>query len=133
MKKLILLLPVLLAACYRQSAIPLGNDMMEIDISAAPVYGRSGAMDMAINKAASATIEAGYDKFIIINNNGWSEMIASGTSYGSFSGNQGSASGAYGSGFSVMQKPEVKMIIHMYHNSDKGAEKAVDAHSIIKP
>ncbi len=50
-----------LNGCYHESTIPLGNDMMEIDVSAAPVYGRAGAMDMALKRAATATINAGYE------------------------------------------------------------------------
>ena len=130
MKKIIItvVLSSLISACYHQSVIPLGNDMMEIDVSAAPVYGRAGAMSMALTRAANATIAAGFDKFIVLDNKGWNELQAVGGSYGSYNGSYGNS----GSSFSVMGKPEVKMVIRMFHEGDTGSEKAVDARAVLK-
>ncbi len=105
---------------------------MQIDISAAPIYGRSGAQRIAFDNAAKATVDAGYDKFIVTNNNGWNETTASGGSYGSFNANQYNASGSYGNAFNMFRNPESTMVIRMYHYKDKGADKAIDAHKILE-
>jgi len=124
-----------LSGCATQSAMPLGNDMMQIDVSAAPIYGRAGAMQMAYQTAAKATIKAGYDKFIVVGDNGWNETTAGGASFGSFGANAtpayGSASGSYSSGWGTHRHPESSMIIHMFHKGDKGSAKAIDAQQIL--
>jgi len=124
-----------LTACSHEAAIPLGNDMMEIDTSVAPVYGRAGAQRIAIHKAAEETIAMGYDKFIVVNNDGWNELTASGGSQATYNANVGqmggSASGEKTSGWGVQRHPEAKLVIHMYHNGDKDAEKAVDARQVL--
>ena len=111
--------------------MPLGNDLMQIDVSAAPVYGRAGAQRMAFEEAAKATLDAGYDKFVVVNNAGWNEATVSGFSSGSFNATQNYASGGYSGGFGTLRHPESSMVIHMFHNGEKGAEKAVDARSVL--
>jgi hypothetical protein len=124
-----------MTGCAAATAMPLGNDMMEVDVSAAPVYGLAGAQRMAIQKAAEATLQYGYDKFIVVNNGGRNELTVSGGSYGSYnaSANQmvGNASGQEASGWGVTRHPEAKLLIHMYHNGEEGAEKAVDAKTVL--
>lgn len=126
---------ILLASCSVQSAMPLGNDMMQIDVSADPIYGRAGVQQMAIQKAAQATLDAGYDKFIVMNNNGWNENSAHGATYGQFNANAtpnyGVANGYSGGSFWTARHPESTMVIKMFHNKDKGADKAVDARTIL--
>lgn len=117
-------LSIFLMGCASQSAMPLGNDMMQIDVSAAPVYGRAGAQKMAFEKAARATLDSGYDKFIIVDNAGWNEDQSS----GNFGGNQY----GFGGSFNKLRAPEVKMIIKMFHTGDKGSEKAIDAHKVLE-
>jgi hypothetical protein len=124
-------LTVFLAGCATQSAMPLGNDMMQIDVSAAPVYGRAGAQQMAFKQAAQATLDAGYDKFVVVGNNGWTEGVAAGGGYGSASWNQYGGSGSFGSGFSTFRKPEVKMVIKMFKYKQAGSAKAVDARAVL--
>jgi hypothetical protein len=134
MHKFLLLAATLLvlAGCVHEAAIPLGNDMMEIDVSAAPIYGRAGAMDMALKRAANATLKAGYDKFIVMNNNGWNENSIAGGSYGTANANTMQAQAQNGSAFGTLRNPEVKMVIRMYHDGDKGSAKAVDAREVVK-
>lgn len=132
MKKLTyILLALALAGCATQSAIPMGNNLMQIDVSAAPVYGRAGAQKLAFEQAAKATIEAGYDKFVVVGGDNWSEKTASGGSYGSFNVNPYGGSGSGGSFFGSHRHPEVKMVIRMYHYKDKGAADAVDARKVL--
>lgn len=123
---------LMLTGCYRQTAVPLGNDMMEIDVSAAPVYGRAGAMDMALTRAANATLTAGYDKFIVMNNNGWNESTLSGGSYSQATANNMAGQAQSGSAINTFRHPEIKMVIRMFHDGDKGAAKAVDARAVLK-
>jgi len=128
---LYLITALLAAGCVHESAQPLGNNMAQIDISASPVYGRAGTQRMAMEKAANTTLQMGYDKFIVISTNGWSETTVSGAHSGSF---QGSAtqtssviSGSQNSGFSSFRHPESNLIIRMFKNGEKGSANAVDA------
>jgi hypothetical protein len=120
-----------LTACVNESAMPLGNHMMQIDVSAAPVYGRAGAQRIAMENAAKATLQAGYDKFIVLGNNDWNETTIAGGSHGSVSGSfnntSGYISGSQSSGFSSLRNPESKLVIRMYKNGEKDADSAVDA------
>ena len=122
----------IVSGCVHESAIPLGNDMAEINVSAAPVYGRAGAQRIALTNAAKATLAMGYDKFIIVNSDGWNESTFHSGTYGRASvnvaGGQASGGGYAGS----MRNPESKLIIHMFHNDDKGSTKAVDAKNILE-
>lgn len=127
MKRLLLVSVVLLSACASQNAMPLGNDMMQIDVSAAPVYGRTGAQRMAFQKAAQATIEAGYERFVVVGNEGWNESTIGGGSYASVSANPYAASGYGGSSWGSMRHPESTMVIKMFKKGDKGFDKAIDA------
>lgn len=134
MRKYLLLFTTLISfsACATQTAMPLGNNLMQIDVSAAPVYGRAGAQRLALEKAAEATLEAGYDKFIVVSNNGWNESTASGNSTASFQANQYNASGFSQNNWGTFRNPESTMVIRMYHNKDKGAAQAIDAHKYAK-
>ena len=121
-----------LSGCMAQSAIPLGNDMMEINVSAAPVYGRAGAMKAAFAEAARATLAAGYDKFVVANNDGWNEAGFAAGSYGAANVNAYSGQANRGSFAGSTRHPEAKMLIKMFHAGDKGSEKAIDAREAIK-
>lgn len=125
-----------LTACVHESVISLNANTVQIDVSAAGVYGRAGAQRIAFENAAKATIDYGYDKFVVVNNEGWNESSFSAGSYGSFGMNANqvaaNAGGAQGSYATTNRHPESKMIIKMYHYKDKGAANAIDAHKIIE-
>lgn len=127
---------VVVSACVNESSMPLGNDMMQIDVSAAPVYGRAGAQRIAYESAAKATVEAGYDKFIVVGSQSWNELGASGGSHSNYnasgSGMGYNASSSSGGGFRLFHKPESTLVIKMFKYKDKEANKAVDAHEIVK-
>jgi hypothetical protein len=123
--------PLLLFGCVHESAMPLGNHMAQIDVSAAPIYGRAGAQRIAMENAARTTLKMGYDKFVVVNTTGWNESTIQGGSYGSFNGNANNISGSGGGGFSSVRHPESKLVIRMFHNGEKGARSAVDAQSIL--
>ena len=115
--------------------MPLGNDLIQIDVSAAPVYGRAGAQRIAYQNAAKATIAAGYDKFLVVSNEGWTDTTYQGGSFGQATASgtpaAASAQGSSGSWFGGLRHPESKMIIRVFHANDPGAEKAVDARAIL--
>ena len=135
-KLLVIATAALLAGCTHETAIPLGNDRMEIDTSVAGVYGRAGAMRIAMHKAAVSTVQMGYDKFIVENTNGWNETTEGGASFanvnGSANGQSASVAGQGGSSWGTQRHPEAKIIIHMFHDGEKGSAKAVDAHKLLE-
>lgn len=109
---LLLTAALLLSGCVHESSVPLGNDKAEINVSAAKVYGRAGAQRIAFEDAAKFTLKMGYDKFTVDNQDAWSENSALNNS--------------------VTTHPEAKMVIRMYHDGDKGSEKAIDARAILE-
>lgn len=139
MRKVLFVTCLLLCGCAHESAMPLGNDLMQIDVSAAPIYGRAGAQRIAFEKAATATLDAGYDKFIVLNSGGWNEQTAQGGSYSQYNANVmanqyngfGSAQGNGGSYYGTMRHPESSMVIRMFHYHEKGSDKAIDARAIV--
>lgn len=131
MRYLLLASALFLAGCATQNAMHLRNNMMQIDVSAAPVYGRAGAQRMAMQKAAQATLDAGFDKFIVVSTHSWNESGITGGSSGSFSANPSLASGTHQSGFSSYKRPESTLIIKMYRKGDPEFDKAVDAASVL--
>ena len=134
MKKIIITATaaLVLSACVHESAIPLGNDMAEIDVSAAPVYGRAGAQRIALENAAKTTVAMGYDKFVITNSDGWTESTFNSGSYGQANVNAVGGQASGGGFANTMRHPESKLIIRMYHDGDKGSAKAVDARAVLK-
>ena len=122
----------LLAGCAHESVIPMGNDMAEINVSGPGVMKRADTQRIAMLDAAKATIKMGYDKFIILNSNAWSESVAYAGSSGNFQANPYYASGSSESYAGTMNLPESKLIIKMFHNGEKGSVKAVDAKQIIE-
>lgn len=143
MRKLSLLLVLLLMGCVETSAIPMGNNIAEINTSAAPGYTRAQAHDYSLLKAAQTTLEYGYQRFMVLDNKGWNESNASGGSYNRgesgavFGANQDIAlGGAYsqnygGSYYSTYKNSETSMRIKMLRKGDKGFKDSVDAQTIV--
>lgn len=133
MKKIVIAASVaaLVAGCAVQTATPLAGNVAQIDISAAPVYGRAGAQRMAIRKAAQTTIDYGFDKFVVLDNHSWNEATLSAGSYGSFSANRSYAGGGFNSYASEIRRPEAKMVIKMFKATDKEAANAIDAKALL--
>src|SRR5207302_2042768 len=97
---------------------------------------RAGAQEFAIQKAAQATLDAGYDKFMVVQSDAWNEQTLGGGSFGTVNGSatpsSASITGQQGSFVGTQRSPEVKMVVRMFHNGDKGSEKAVDARGVLK-
>ena len=73
----------------------------------------------------------GYDKFIVTNSDGWNESTTAGFSQGTANVNAGGGFAQGSSGFGTIRHPEAKLVIKMFHNGDKGSEKAVDARQFL--
>ena len=130
-----LLLTFLLIGCAAQSAIPLGNNMMQIDVSGDIVHRRADIQRMAFERAAKATIEAGFDKFIVVENKAWTEKQSSGVSYGTFDGDfDGTTFDSDGWEYGIEgtdRMAETTMVIKMFHSGDLGSKGAIDARQYI--
>jgi hypothetical protein len=55
-----------LAGCAKSSVIPLAADVVQIQSSAAPMCGATGAQKVAAREAAAETIRRGFDRFVIV-------------------------------------------------------------------
>jgi hypothetical protein len=125
----------LLLGCVHESAMPLGNDLIQIDVSAAPVYGRAGAQRIAMTDAAKACLKAGFDKFVIVSNEGWTEQTYQSGSFSQVTAAgtpaAASAQGTSSSWAGTLRHPEAKMIIRVFHTGDSGSEKAIDAKAVL--
>lgn len=145
MKKLsyLLIICTILTGCVQTSAVPLGKNMAEINVSADKIYKRADAYKFAFIEAAKTTIEYGYERFEVMDNQGWNEGGISGGSWGNSSAsfnahannNYGSAYGygnsSGGSSWGTTRSPEAKMVIKMLRKGDKGFNDAVDAQTVI--
>jgi len=56
----------LLVACTSTSVVPLAQNKIIINTSAAPVCGGAGAQDVAVKMAAVETLRRGYSRFYIV-------------------------------------------------------------------
>jgi hypothetical protein len=143
MKKVtvLLLMSFLLSGCVttsHENYIPLGNNLLEVNISPMASTTRAEAKRMALEVAAMGTIEQGYDKFIVVEKNAYREENFIGglvsQNSGSMNANSYSASGSFSGGtvasFGTTRRTEVTMVVKMFRYKDKGAEKAIDARSI---
>lgn len=142
-KIFLLTLVFLLGACVETSAIPMGNNVAEINTSAAPGYTRAQTHDYSLLKAAQTTLEYGYQRFLVLDNKGWNERNSSGGSYNRgesgaiFGANQNIAlGGTYeesygGSYYSTYKNSETSMRIKMLRKGDNDFNNAVDAQMIV--
>lgn len=130
--KICITMLLLLTACAQKSVIPLSADTAEINVSAGAVVGRAGVVKIALQQAAQYTVDAGFDKFIVVNDTAWNEMHAAGFGQSSFNATPYAANGQATSGFSTIGRPEARMIIKLFHANDRGAEKAIDARGVLK-
>ena len=95
---LITTIAISLTACASTSTTRLSQNMVQIDVSAAPACGRTGAIRLVNRMAAVETIRLGYDKYLIAGQDSQSNVRVlgynantTGTVYGS--GNYATYSG----------------------------------------
>jgi len=120
-----------LSGCVSTSVTPFAADTVQINTSADPVCGGEGAQKVAMTDAAIATINSGYDSFIILGaqaqNNvrvvGYTPVEAhtqsnsDGTSYTTVSGGQPIVGGTH----------DHSVVVKMFHAADPNAANAIPA------
>jgi hypothetical protein len=62
----VLIVGTVIGGCTTTSVIPMSQDMVQINTSAAPACGSTGAQEVAVRQAAKETLRRGYDRFIIL-------------------------------------------------------------------
>ncbi|MFB2566778.1 hypothetical protein [Rhizobium sp. IMFF44] len=128
---------LLAAGCARSSAMRVSQNEAIISTSAAPVCGDEGAMKVAEKQAAIETIKAGYDRYIIVGQQGQDtthlvQMPGSYSTTGTatFSGNTGfyQANTVYQPGpMFVAGRHNQKLAVHMFKNGEPGGQNALSA------
>jgi hypothetical protein len=141
-------LALILAGCASSTTIPITNDVVQVNTSAAPACGGNGARRVAVQQAAVETINRGYDRFIVMdgqhqNNVGVvgympQQSYSTGSVQGSVYGNQYSAYGSsntttYGGQPIYGGSHDQALTIKMFRNSDPGAGNAIDARQTLGP
>ena len=140
MKNYTLLITLLfLAACgATETVTPLGNNKFRIDVSAPASYSRAEAQQIANKQAAQATLENGYDRFIILSSKLWTQREVYSDTYRTYPHKRYNRRDPFYDDFdvtrsvSVVNYPEAKMIVRMLKNGDKGANEAVDARAYLE-
>jgi hypothetical protein len=138
-KRYALLIALLfLAACgATETVTPLGNNKFRIDVSAPASYSRAEAQQIANKQAAQATLEHGYDRFVILSSKLWTEREVYSDTYRTYPHKRYNRRDPFYDDFdvtrsvSVVNYPEAKMIVRMLKDGDKGASEAVDARAYL--
>jgi hypothetical protein len=126
-----------LSGCVSTSVIPFSENTLQINTSADPVCGGAGAQKVALTDAAIATLNAGFDSFIIqgsqAQNNvrvvGYTPVEAhttsngDGTSYTTVSGGQPIVGGTH----------DHSIVVQMFHASDPNAANTISARGYLGP
>ena len=126
-----------LSGCVSTSVIPFSENTLQINTSADPVCGGAGAQKVALTDAAIATLNAGFDSFIIqgsqAQNNvrvvGYTPVEAhttsngDGTSYTTVSGGQPIVGGTH----------DHSIVVQMFHASDPNATNTISARGYLGP
>jgi hypothetical protein len=139
MKALMLVITIALAGCARTEAVRTSANTMFISTSAAPICGGQGALRVAQQQAAIATIRAGYDRYIITGGQGQNNVVVS-QMPGSYQ-----TTGTYHSGFYqgvttyqpgpaiVSGSHDEGLTIVMFRDGTPGAEQAISARDTLGP
>ena len=137
-----------LAGCASTTTIPISNDVVQINTSAAPLCGGNGARKVAVQMASIETIKRGYDKFIVVgggheNNTGVvgytpQQSYTTGSVNGNLYGNSYSAYGnsqttTYGGQPIIAGSHDQALTIKMFRNSDPAGANAISARQQLGP
>lgn len=146
--QILLMLLLVLGGCTSSSVMDLDANTVQVSAASAPICGPSGAQKLAIKNAAYQTLKRGFDKYVILNGRatsqqrltGFTPRYANTTSSGQYYGND--SMGTYtGSSNTVITGGQPIVVtahgqdvtVRMFHNSDPGAENAVDAKRVLGP
>lgn len=136
------------AGCARTAVMPLAGNTYEITVSAAPVCGAAGAVGLASHDAAIATLQSGFDSYIVLAGQaqntvgvvGYTPVTAntygSATVYGSpsMATAYGSSTTTYSGGTPIIRGThDQEIIVRMFHSGDPDAENAVPARAVLGP
>ena len=139
---------VSLAGCANTTTIPISNDVVQINTSAAPVCGGNGARKVAVQMASIETIKRGYDKFIVVgggheNNTGVvgytpQRSTTTGTIDGNTFGNSYSAdlnatTTTTGGQPIIAGSHDQALTIKMFRNNDPAGANAISARQQLGP
>ena len=115
-----------LSACANTSTTRLAQNMVRIDVSAAPACGRSGAVSVVSKTAAIETLRYGYDKYIIAGTGAENNVGVYGTSY-----NYNYATGGIYATPMIAGTHDANMTVVMFTYDDPAGEQALDARSAL--
>ncbi|HUN01029.1 MAG TPA: hypothetical protein PLI96_11180 [Halothiobacillus sp.] len=147
-KTWILLTGLMMAGCARTSLVPLAANTYEITVSAAPVCGATGAAELASRDAAIATLQSGFDSYVIVGGDaqnsvgviGYTPVTANtygtATAYGSpgMATAYGSSTTTYSGGAPIIAGThDQQLVVHMFHANDPDAANAIPARAILGP
>jgi hypothetical protein len=139
---------LLLTGCARTTTIPIANDVVQINTSAAPICGGNGARKVAVQMASIETINRGFDKFIVVggghqNNTGVvgytpQQSYTTGSVQGNLYGNSYSAFGnsqttTYGGQPIIAGSHDQALTIKMFRNNDPAGANAISARQQLGP
>jgi hypothetical protein len=108
---------LLIAGCTTSETVQTSKNTAIVQTSAAPVCGGGGAMKAGYKHAAIATINAGFDSFIITNGSSADNVRMVYTGYGF------TEAGSHDQAFSV----------RMFHQGEAGSGDAISAREVLGP
>ena len=115
-----------LSACANTSTTRLAQNMVRIDVSAAPACGRSGAVSVVSKTAAIETLRYGYDKYIIAGTGAENNVGVYGTSY-----NYNYATGGVYATPMIAGTHDANMTVVVFTYDDPAGAQALDARSAL--
>lgn len=137
-------LSIALASCTSSGVTQTANNQAIVSTSAAPVCGTSGAMAVASQMAAVATLRQGYQRFIIANagaqNN--TRVVRTGPTFATTTGTFNRfGNNIYGNTYTtfggqqtiVSGSNDAQMLVAMFNPGDPGYENALDAKQALGP
>lgn len=135
---------LMLGGCSATKTLtPLGDQTFKIDVSAPASFTRAEVQQAANIKAATATLENGFDRFIILSGRSWTESETYTDTY-RVQGRRHDRhhdhhrhydpyydDGRYVTTINTVRHPEATLTIKMLNHTDKGASDAVDARAFL--
>jgi len=146
--KWVLLAGLVVSACARTSVMPLAGNTYQITVSAARFCGAAGAEKLASHDAALATLQSGFDSYMILDGQaqdnvgvvGYTPVIANtydtATAYGSpgMATAYGSSTTSYSGGTPIIAGThDQEIVVRMFHSGDPDAENAIPARAMLGP
>lgn len=123
---------ILLTACSKASVIPLSADMIQVVVEAKPQCGPTGAQKLAVDTAAVATIEQGFDRFQVVAYSDRS-VASSVTTMPTMTAVQPGGL-ITGPGFAgIARRHHNTVRVQMFRHGDAGSEQAIDARRHLGP